>query len=180
MRIVPLESSGYVTPKDYSKFVKFHALRGKYYRVKSRGIIALLLGATILLFYFGFVYAMKSLWIIGGIILLCMLMFVYTINTNVKRICNSNAKTVRAKQETVFGTNGFIFDLIMKNPEENEHDEIFYDELERIYLARTAMYIYIEKRSVIIVPIRNLKVTPSEALAFLQKYVPAEKLVICK
>ena len=70
--------------------------------------------------------------------------------------------------------------LIMQNPEENEHDEIFYDELEAIYLTKHAIYVYIEKRSVIIIPKRNLKVTPFEAYSFLYKYIPKGKLILCR
>lgn len=175
-----LESFGYVTPRDYSAYVKFHVLKGKYYRLKSFAIIFGLVILCAVLLLLGFVYSNKSLWIAAGAIILCLFMFGYTINVNVKRICNSKAKVIRAKQKTVFGKNGFVFDLIFDNEEENEHDEIFFDELECVYETKKAIYIYIEKRSVIVIPKRNLKISPAEAREFLIKYIPAQKLVICK
>ncbi len=175
-----LESIGYVTPKDYSAYVKFHVLKGKYYRLKSALIVIGLVLLGGLLVAYGFLSRTKGLVVGGGAILLCLLMFFYTINTNVKRICNSKAKTVRAKQHIVFGKNGFSLDLLFKNEEENEHDEIFFDELEMVYDAKTAIYVYIETRSVIIIPKRNLKISPEEARAFLVKYIPAQKLIICE
>ena len=180
MKIVPLESSGFVTPKDYSRYVKFHVLKGKNYRVKTYLIVLGVVIAAALLLYYGLATRSKGLIIAAGAVVLALCMFIYTINVNVKRICRSNAKTVRAKQETVFGKNGFVFDLIMQNPEENEHDEIFYDELEAIYLTKHAIYVYIEKRSVIIIPKRNLKVTPFETYSFLYKYIPKGKLILCR
>ena len=175
-----LESIGYVTPRDYSAYVKFHVLRGKYYRLKSALIVfgLVLLGSALVAY--GFMTRSKGLVVGGGAILLCLLMFFYTINTNVKRICNSKAKTVRAMQKVTFGKNGFALDLLFQNEEENEHDEIFFDELEMVYDAKTAIYVYIEKRSVIIIPKRNLRISPEEARAFLVKYIPSQKLTICE
>jgi len=180
MKLVPLESFGYVTAKDYSKYVKFHVLKGKNYRVKTYLIVLGIVIAAALLVYYGLATRSKGLIIAAGAIVLAFCMFIYTINVNVKRICRSNAKTVRGKQETIFGKNGFVFNLIMQNEEENEHDEIFYDELEMVYLAKHAIYVYIEKRSVIIIPKRNLKVTPNEAYTFLKAFIPADKLTLCR
>ena len=174
-----LESFGYVTPRDYSAYVKFHVLRGKYYRLRAALIVGGLLLITAALFLVGYVLHQKVYWVAGGAVLLCFLMFFYTLNVNVKRVCNKQAKVVRAKQKTVFGKNGFVFDLIFQNEEENEHDEIFFDELEKVYVTKNAIYLYVEKRSVIVIPMRNLKITPAEALEFLKKYIPAQILVIC-
>ncbi len=179
MKMTPLKSEGYVTPKDYNRYIKFNLLKGKYYRIKIIGIIFAIAAVCISLFYAGLVTGSKSMWIAAGAILLCVFMFFYTTSVNVKRICNKSAKVIRAKQRLEFGKNGFVFELLFKNEEENEYNEIFYDELDKIYLAPYAMYIYIEKRSVIVVPKRNLNVTPIEARAFLTKFVPAQKLVVC-
>lgn len=174
-----IKACGYVTPKDYSAYLKFNLLKGRYYRYK---VVAVLLSLTILslaLVFMGIIRRNTSLVFAGGAIVLCSLMFFYTVNNNVKKICNKSAKVIRAKQRVEFGKNGFAFELMFDNPEENEYSEIFYDELETIYLAPKAMYIYIEKRSVIVVPKRNLEITPPEAVAFLRKYLPAQKLVLC-
>lgn len=173
-----IESLGYVTPRDYNSYIRFNMLKGKYYRVKVCIVTISILLLTAFLFINGFLTSNKNLFIIGGVIILCSLMFLYTLNVNVKRVCNSNAKIVRAKQKTVFGKNGFIFDLLFDDEALNEHDEIFFDEIDAIYLAPKAIYIYIEKRSVIIIPKRNLTIEPYEAKAFLEKFIP-QKLIVC-
>lgn len=174
-----LKSLGYVTPRDYSAYLKFNLLKGKYYRIKVICVVFSLVVLCLWLLLFGFAYANKSFWIAAGAIVLCAIMFIYTINVNVKRVCNKSAKVIRAKQRTEFGKNGFVFELIFQNEAENEYNEILYDEIDCIYLAPKAMYIYIEKRSVIVVPKRNLQIAPIEARAFLTKFVPAQKLVVC-
>ncbi len=179
MKLKPLSAEGYVTPRDYNSYLKFNLLKGRYYRIKVICLFFLLTVLCLSLLLMGFAYGNKTLWIASGAILLCVFMFFYTINVNVKRVCNKSAKVIRAKQRVQFGKNGFVFELLFKNEEENEYNEIFYDEIDYIYLAPKAMYIYIEKRSVIVVPKRNINIAPIEAVAFLTKFVPAQKLVIC-
>lgn len=174
-----LKSEGYVTPRDYSTYVKFNIFKGKYYRLKLWVLSAILFAICVTLLYYGFVTSNKSMWIAAGAIVLCVCMFFYTVNVNVKRVCNKSAKVIRAKQRTEFGKNGFVFELLFKNEEENEYNEFFYDEVEYIYLGPKAMYIYIEKRSVIVIPKRNLKISPQEAYAFLKAFVPSHKLIVC-
>ncbi len=179
MKLKPLSAEGFVTPRDYNSYIKFNLLKGKYYRIKVICLTFLLVLLCGSLLYMGFAYNNKSLWIAAGAILLCVVMFFYTINVNVKRVCNKSAKVIRAKQKVQFGKNGFVFELLFQNEEENEYNEIFYDEIDFIYLAPKAMYIYIEKRSVIVVPKRNINIAPIEAVAFLKEFVPDHKLVIC-
>ena len=179
VKIKPLEAEGYVTPRDYSAYLKFNLLKGKYYRLKVAMVILSLTVICAWLLIAGWAYGDKSLWIAAGAIALSAIMFLYMVNNNVKRICNQSAKVVRAKQRTQFGKNGFVWELLFQNEEENEYNEIFYDEIDKIYLAPKAMYIYIEKRSVIVIPKRNLKVEPIEARAFLMNYLPEGKLVVC-
>lgn len=178
-KIKTLISEGYVTPRDYNTYMKFSFLKGKYYRIKVIGLIALLAALVLTLAFFGWVRSDKVFFIAAGAVLLCVLMFFYTVNTNVKRVCNKSAKVIRAKQKITFGKNGFVFELLFKNEEENEYNEIFYDEIDNIYLAPQAMYIFIEKRSVLVLPKRNLNMTPAEAKAFLERFVPNQKLVTC-
>ena len=174
-----LKSEGYVTPRDYSAYVKFNILKGRYYRIKVIFIGLAVFAICLSLLFMGLAYENKSLWIAAGAILLCVCMFVYTVNVNVKRICNKSAKVIRAKQRTEFGKNGFVFELMFQNSDENEYNEIFYDEIDCIYLAPKAIYIYIEKRSVIVIPKRNIQISPIEARAFLTKFVPAQKIIVC-
>ncbi|MBO5870577.1 MAG: YcxB family protein [Clostridia bacterium] len=174
-----LASEGYVTPRDYNAYLKFNLLKGKYYRLKKVFVLISIALLCIALFLSGLSSGNKNYMVIAGIILLCTCMFFYSVNVAVKNNCNKNAKVIRAKQRTTFGKNGFVFELLFENEEENEYSEILFDEVEKIYLAPQAMYIYIEKRSVIVVPKRNLKVSPKEALTFLEKYCPNQKLVVC-
>ncbi len=173
-----LKSEGYVTPRDYSSYLKFNLLKGKYYRIKAALVLLSIFLVTAFMFLLAIAKSDKLYFVIGGIILLCTLMFFYTVTVNVKNICNKNAKVIRAKQKTAFGKNGFVFELLFQNESENEYNEIFYEELDNIYLAPKAIYIYIEKRSVIVIPKRNLSVTPNEAYEFLKRYCP-EKLIVC-
>lgn len=174
-----LESLGFVTPRDYNSYVKFNIFKGRFYRLKSALAVISVVLLSIVFVLLGFAVVNKSFFIAGGAILLCLLMFFYTISVNVKNHCNSNAKIVRAKQKTVFGKNGFVFELLFDKEENNEHDEIFYDELDAVYDTKNAIYMYIEKRSVIIIPKRNLNMSPAEAREFLVKYIPAQILTVC-
>ena len=174
-----IKSEGYVTPKDYVHYLRFNMLKGKYYRLKCVAFFVSVAVAVVWLLLAGLQTGNKNMWIIAGVILLCIGMFFYTVNNNVKRLCNKSAKVVRATQCTEFGKNGFVFELRFQDPSENEFNEILYDEVEMIYLAPHAMYIYIEKRSVVIIPKRNLQITPNEALEFLEKFVDAQKVCVC-
>lgn len=175
-----LECNGFVTPRDYTFFCRFNILKGRYYRVKTIAAAVILVAVCLLLLLCGLAYRQKVLFVAAGIILLCTLMFAYVMSVNVRNICNSKAKTVRARQHTVFGKNGIVFELIFdKTPEENEYSEIFFDEIDCIYDGPKAIYIYIEKRSVLVLPKRNLNMSPAEARGFLKKYVPAQRLVLC-
>ena len=174
-----LASEGFVTPRDYNAYLKFNLLKGKYYRLKKVIVIVSIIALCATLVLSGLTSGNKNYFVIAGVVLLCFLMFLYTVNVNVKNICTKNAKIIRARQKTTFGKNGFVFELLFDNEEENEFFEYLFDEVEKIYLGPEAMYVYIEKRSVIVIPKRNLKVTPKEALDFLEKYCPNQKLVVC-
>ncbi len=174
-----LESLGYVEQKDYKEFIYFNLFKGKHYRAKKLltliAVLALSLGFIIYSFFGGG----KTFLIAGGVVLIGTVMMIYNVNSNVKNHCKRQAKVVRAKQSNKFGKNGFVYDLLLDDPSENEHQDIFYDELDAVYVAKNAIYLYIEKRSTVIIPKRNLNISVEEAEAFLKKYIPAQKLVIC-
>lgn len=173
-----IKSEGYVTVKDYSAYTRFNVFKGKYYRIKMILLCTFIFAICATLAVVGFLAHEKSYWILAGILALSTFMFFYMLNVRVKNTCKLNADTVRAVQKTEFGKNGFVVDLIFKDESKNENYEILYDEVENIFITRDAMYIYVEKRSAIIIPKRNLKIEPCEALEFLKKYAP-HKLVIC-
>ncbi len=173
-----IKSEGYVTVKDYNSYARFNVFKGKYYRIIMTLLGLLLFLVCVAMVVVGFAYGIKTLWILAGVLALCVLMFFYTLSVNVKNTCRRNSDIVRAVQKTMFGKNGFVVDLVFKDESKNEQYEILYDEVEKIYLTRDAIYIYVEKRSAIVIPKRNLKIEPAEALEFLKKYAP-QKLVIC-
>ncbi len=174
-----LESMGYVALRDYNYFVRFNMFKGKYYRLKTLALILLSFITAVYFVLYGLSGGGAKYFVIAGIIALCFFMFFYVCSTTVKNICKQNAKTVRARQRVLFGKDGFLMDLICAKEEDNEYNEVFFKEIDRIYFAPKAIYIYIDKRSVIIMPKRNLNMSPIEAREFLKKYVPAQKLVVC-
>lgn len=173
-----IKSEGYVTVKDYNSYARFNVFKGKYYRIKMILLGLLLFVVCAAMVVVGFLIGSKKLWILAGAILLGVLFFFYMLGVSVKNTCKLNADTVRALQKTMFGKNGFVVDLVFKDESKNERYEILYDEIEQLYLTRDAMYIYVEKRSAIVIPKRNLKIEPADALAFLKEYAP-HKLVVC-
>ena len=87
-KLRPLESFGYVTPKDYTAYLKFNLLKGRYYRLKVMAVLLCLGTVCAWLLLAGITKGNKSRWIAAGAIALCAFMFIYTVNVNVKRICN--------------------------------------------------------------------------------------------
>ncbi len=175
----PFESFGFVTPRDYGAYVRFNLLKGKYYRLKALLAALLLTAAIIVLAVFGINTGRRDLRIYSGILLLVTAMFAYVIKVNVRNICRKNAKTVRGKQHVLFGKNGFIFELLFENKADDEYTDVLYDEIDVIYEATNCFYIYVDKRTVIIVPKRNLRVSLAESRGFLQSFV-GDKFVICR
>ena len=110
--------------------------------------------------------------------LLTAAMFAYVIKVNVRNICRKNAKAVRGKQHILSGKNGLVFELLYENEADNEYTDVLYDELDHIYETKGYYYIYVDKRTIIIAPKRNLRITQSEARAFLQSFA-GDKYVIC-
>ncbi len=174
-----LESLGYVNAKDYKEFIYFNLFRGKSYRIKKIATLVAILLVSAGFAVYGFLSGNKIFFVGAALVIGGALMMIYSVNSNVNNHCKRQAKVVRAKQSNKFGKNGFIYELLMDNPEENEHNEIFYDELDAVYVAKSAIYLYIEKRSTVIIPKRNLNISSEEAISFLKKYIPAQKLVIC-
>ena len=113
-----LASEGFVTPRDYNAYLKFNLLKGKYYRLKKVIVIVSIIALCATLVLSGLTSGNKNYFVIAGIVLLCFLMFLYTVNVNVKNICTRNAKIIRARQKTTFGKNGFVFELLFDNEED--------------------------------------------------------------
>lgn len=172
-----LESFGFVAIADYSAFVRFNIFKGKYYRIKMM-CLAFIMAVICIYFALVGIYTRTTKYIIiAGVVLLCCGMFGYVVRVNVRNFCKSRAKIVKAKQKVVFGKNGIVHDLMLEpEPERNEY---FYDELKMIYDTKGALYLYFDKKSVLILPKRNLNMTNEETRAFLLKIVPHHLLTFC-
>lgn len=173
-----LQSKGYVTVGDYSSYVKFNMFKGKFYRLKVRLLVVAVTAACLLLGIYGVRLHNMGMIIGAGIVLLCSAMFAYVVRVNVRNYCRSRADYVRSEQQVVFGKNGFTFEVLSKN-NELPFTETLYSEIEVLYFAPGAIYIYLGGGSVVILPSRNINLRKADAIEFLTRYVPAEKLVIC-
>lgn len=174
-----LESLGYMKPDHYKEYVIFNFLKTKYHRILKLIISAVYSLSAVALLIYGFSSKNKTVMWVSVALLVLGALFIYSINRNVKAICRSNAKLMRGVQHVKFGKNGFIFNLIFKKESENEHYEVTFEEIMKIYDAPKAFYVYINKRSVVIIPKEYLCCTISEAEKYLETYCPAEKLVKC-
>lgn len=172
-----LESLGFVAAGDYSAYVKFNMFKGRYYRIKGIILAVMLTLACLILAFYGLATGNKGFIIAAGALLLCCAMFGYIIKVNVRNYCKSRASLVRAKQKVIFGKNGLVHELMLSP--ESEINEYFYDSLLKVYDTRNAIYLYFDTKSVIILPKRNLNMSPAEARSFLQSFIPAQKLVVC-
>ena len=174
----PFESFGKLNKTDYTVFVRFGMLKGKYYRLYALLSALALTAWVITLAALGLRSRDKELLISAGILLLCAGVLAYMIKTTVKNAISKNAKAARGTQHVLFGKNGFVFELLYENESDCEYTDILYEEIYRVYEMQAYFFIYIDKRTAVIVPKRNLRVSAQEARAFLQKFIP-DKFVIC-
>lgn len=177
-KIKPLVSKGKVVPNDYVEFARFNAFKGKYYRIKVRAvpIVSCLIGIPLGLF--GLIVQQYLLAIAAFIILFSTYSLMSSFKNKGKRMFVVNKKFAGAVHHVVFGKNGFINEVTYSDGN-TEHNEYLFGEVEKIYFAPAAIYIYMDKSSVFILPSHNVQVTKEEALAHLLKYVPEDKLIIC-
>ncbi|MBR0232189.1 MAG: YcxB family protein [Clostridia bacterium] len=174
----PFESFGKLNKNDYAAFVRFGMLKGKYHRVYALLAALALTAGVIALALVGVARKNKEALICAGILLLCAGMLAYMIKTTVRNVMAKNEKAARGTQHVLFGKNGFVFELLYDKGSDSEYTDVLYEELERVYETKGHFIIYIDKRTAIIVPKRNLRVSPGSAREFLQKFIP-DKFVIC-
>jgi hypothetical protein len=174
----PLVSKGKVVPNDYVEFAKFNAFKGKFYRIKVKSvpIVSCLIGIPIGLF--GLISQEYILAIFAFIVLFSTYSLMTSFKNKGKRMFVVNKKFAGATHHVVFGKNGFINEVTYADGN-TEHNEYLFSEVDKIYLAPAAVYIYMDKSAVFILPSANIKVTKDEAIAHLSKFVPEDKLVIC-
>lgn len=172
-----LESNGFVSVKDYAAYVRFNIFKGKYYRVKEIFLAVFMTLVCLALVLLGIAKRAKGFFIAAGIVLLCCIMFGYVLKVNVKNYCKSKEKLVRAKQKAVFGKNGLIHELLLEP--EPEHNEYFYEDLEKVYLTKSALYMYFDSKTSLIIPGRNTNMSYAETKKFLETFIDSQKLVIC-
>lgn len=174
----PFESFGKLNKNDYTAFVRFGMLKGKYHRVYALLAALALTAGVLALALTGIARKNKEALICAGILLLCAGMLAYMIKTNVRNVMVKNARAARGTQHVLFGKNGFVFELLYDKESDCEYTDVLYEEIDRVYETKAHFIIYIDKRTAVIVPKRNLRINVASAREFLQKFIP-DKFVIC-
>ena len=174
----PLVSKGKIVPNDYVEFARFNMFKGKYYRVKIKAlpIIACLIGIPVALF--GIITREYYYAIAAFVLIFSIYSLMSSFKNKGKRMFVVNKKFAGATHHVVFGKNGFINEVTYADGN-LEHNEYLFSEVERIYFAPAAIYIYMDKSSVFILPSANVLVSKDDAIAHLRKFVPEDKLVVC-
>ncbi len=177
-KIKPLVSKGKVVANDYVEFARFNSFKGRFYRIKVKAvpIVSCLIGIPLAVF--GFIIHQYLYAIAAFVILFSTYSYMSSFKNKGKRMFVVNKKFAGAVHHVVFGKNGFVNEVTYIDGE-TEHNEYLFTEVEKIYFAPSAIYIYMNKASVFILPSGNVKVSKDEALAHLLEYVPQEKLVVC-
>lgn len=174
----PLVSKGKIVVKDYIEFARFNMFKGKFYRIKIRAlpVIACLIGIPVALF--GLIYQQYIYALAAFVLLFSVYTLMASFKNKGKRMFVVNKRFAGAVHHVVFGKNGFINEVTLADGS-TEHNEYLFSEVEKIYLAPSAIYIYMDKSSVFILPSGNVQITRDEAVAHLLKFVPEDKLVVC-
>ncbi len=173
-----LESIGQVIANDYVEFARFNTFKGKLYRVtiKAIPIFACLIGIPMALF--GLIFRQYPYAILAFVLLFSAYSLMSSFKNKGKRMFVANARFAGATHHVVFGKNGFINEVTFKDGT-TDHNEYYFEETMKIYYAPQAIYIYMDKGSVFILPKRNFNIEEKEALAHLVRFVPDYKLVVC-
>lgn len=156
-----LFSSGKVVLSDYREYSTFNLCRGKFSRVIRTAVVMWLVLACLFVAVVGFMAQNTMLILIGGIILLCLGSFFALLRRQVKTVCIKKQQYLYATHEVRFGKNGLIYSVLFDpahNPykQEDTQDDFFYTDFFRVYETGGFFYLYLDKKSTVIVPKRNM------------------------
>ncbi len=156
-----LLAQGKVILSDYREFSTFNLCRGKFSRVIRTAFIAWALVICLYLAVVGFMAQNTMLILIGGVLLLCLGTFFALLRKQVKTVCVKKQQYLYATHRVQFGKNGLIYSVLFDpehNPykQEDTQDDFFYTDFMAVYETGGFFYLYLDKKSTIIVPKRNM------------------------
>lgn len=172
-----LLSKGKIVLSDYREYANFNLCRGKLSRVIRTAVTVWVVIIAAYLAVVGFASQNSTLVLVGGLILLCLGTFFALLRKQVKTVCVKKQEYLYATHQVQFGNNGLIYSVLF-DPEHNgrkledTQDDFFYTDFFRVYETGGFFYLYLDKKSTIIVPKRNMM--PADSLE-LRKLL-AEKL----
>ncbi len=156
-----LLSKGKVVLSDYREYSNFNLCRNKYSRVIRTLIVVWVIAMALYLAVAGLATQNSALVLIGGLILLCAGTFFALLRKQVKTVCVKKQEYLYATHQVQFGKNGLIYSVIF-DPEHNARkhedtqDDFFYEDFMAVYETKGFFYLYVDKKSTIIVPKRNM------------------------
>lgn len=172
-----LLSKGKVVLSDYREYANFNLCRGRFSRVVRTAIMIWVIIIALYLAVVGFVSQSSGLVLVGGLLLLCLGTFFALLRRQVKTVCVRKQEYLYATHQVQFGKNGLIYSVLF-DPQHNyrkledTQDDFFYTDFFRVYETGGFFYLYIDKKSTIIVPKRNMM--PADSLEL--RDLLAEKL----
>ncbi|MBQ8324944.1 MAG: YcxB family protein [Clostridia bacterium] len=179
-----LLSKGKVVLSDYREYANFNLCRSKFSRVIRTAVMAWVILIALYLAVVGFVAQSSVLVLAGGVLLLCLGTFFGLLRKQVKTVCIKKQEYLYATHQVQFGNNGLIYSVLF-DPEHNSHkledtqDDFFYTDFFRVYETGGFFYLYIDKKSTIIVPKRNMMPADSLELRTLLSQKLEKKFIRC-
>lgn len=163
-----LYARGKIVLSDYREYMNFQLFRGRF----SRYLRALVLLAVLLLALYLLLVGVQSrqtvLIVLGGITLLCLAMFVFLLRKYVKDLCVKKKPFLYATHEVQCGGNGLIYSVCYDSAQNPQHlqdsrQTYLYKDFFRVYETGGFFYFYVNKKSAVILPKRNM--TPADSIA---------------
>lgn len=179
-----LFSSGKIVLSDYREYATFNLCRGKFSRVIRTAVVIWIIVICLYLALVGLASQRTMLLLVAGIILLCLGSFFGLLRRQVKTVCIRKKPFLYATHEVRFGGNGLIYSVLFDsehNPHqmEDSQDDFFYDDFFRVYETGGFFYLYLNKKSTIIVPKRNMMPADSMKLHDLLAKKLGKKFIRC-
>ena len=179
-----LISRGKVVLSDYREFSTFNLCRNRFSRVLRTLFVVWVVAISAYLAVVGFLSQNSKLILIGGVLLLCLGSFFALLRKHVKTVCVKKQQYLYATHEVQFGKNGMIYSVLF-DPAHNSYkqadtqDDFFYSDFMAVYETRGFFYFYIDKKSTIIVPKRNMMPADSMELSALLAKTVEKRFIRC-
>lgn len=164
-----IEGSCRLTPQIFQQWANFHLWRCKNPRLKRSMICFCVFAVAVFFAALGLQLQQNVLIIAGGAILLCMLVFGYSMKTAIKRNIASAKDLIDDPYYFWLAPTGLIVEI--KHPDGDERHDFFYHEIEAVYDANDCFYVYRSKDSCLLIPIGCLNATPEECREFIQSKI---------